>query len=139
MRIEALRKALDQTQQKFAASIPRQDAKKKGFPQSLISAWQFGSKEPSPDGYIGLANLAATAGAARSDDVEWFLKKAGARRQTLSSVANKLAKAAKAAASNGSAQTPAAKGDYAAVLADIEARIAQLQAAAAGIRAIMGI
>jgi DNA-binding transcriptional regulator YiaG len=61
--VEALRNKLGETQVEFS--------KRFNVTQPAVSAWEKGSKEPSAENYIRMANMAGGA------ECYWFLKRAG--------------------------------------------------------------
>jgi len=63
LRVRALRKSLDLKQVEFAARF--------SVTQAAVSRWENGTKEPSPENYIRMANMAAKPACF------WFLEKAG--------------------------------------------------------------
>ena len=63
LRVRALRKSLDLKQVEFAARF--------SVTQAAVSRWESGTKEPSPENYIRMANMAAKPACL------WFLEKAG--------------------------------------------------------------
>jgi hypothetical protein len=63
LRVRALRKSLDLKQVEFAVRF--------SVTQAAVSRWESGTKEPSPENYIRMANMAAKPACL------WFLEKAG--------------------------------------------------------------
>ena len=63
LHVRALRKSLDLKQVEFAARF--------FVTQAAVSHWESGTKEPSPENYIRMANMAAKPACL------WFLEKAG--------------------------------------------------------------